>query len=141
MSLPKTLIAGLVCLLLFCHGSQGQSAAQPQTAQTTPTGPSALSAQTTSTAQITPDGPANAAAQVSTGGTKVHGTITDPDGELIPGATVTFTPAKGPGRTVKSGSDGTYAITITPGTYTLLISMPGFASYLMTNLKVPAVPS
>ena len=141
MSLPKTLIAGLVCLLLFCHGSQGQSAAQPQTAQTTPTGPSALSAQTTSTAQTTPDGPANAAAQVSTGGTKVHGTITDPDGELIPGATVTFTPAKGPGRTVKSGSDGTYAITITPGTYTLLVSMPGFASYLMTNLKVPAVPS
>src|SRR6201993_3064742 len=123
MSLPKTLLAGLVCLLLLCPGSQGQSAPPLQTAPTTPTGP------------------ANAAAQVSTGGTKVHGTVTDPDGELIPGATVTFTPAKGPGRTVKSGSDGTYAITITPGTYTMLVSMPGFASYLMTNLKVPAVPS
>ena len=126
MSLPKTLIAGLVCLLLLCPGSQGQSAAPPQTAPTAPAAPA---------------GPANAAAQVSTGGTKVHGTITDPDGELIPGATVTFTPSKGPGRTVKSGSDGTYNITITPGTYTMLVSMPGFASYLMTNLKVPAVPS
>ncbi len=126
MSLPKTLLAGLVCLLLLSPGIQGQSATPPQTVPATP---------------ITPSGPANAAAQVSTGGTKVHGTVTDPDGELIPGATVTFTPAKGPGRTVKSGSDGTYAITITPGTYTMLVSMPGFASYLMTNLKVPAVPS
>ncbi len=123
MSLPKTLIAGLVCLLLSCPGIQGQSAAPPPTAPTAPTTP------------------ANAAAQVSTGGTKVHGTVTDPDGELIPGATVTFTPSKGPGRSVKSGSDGTYNITITPGTYTMLVSMPGFASYLMTNLKVPAVPS
>ncbi len=123
MSLPKTLIAGLVCLLLLCPGSQGQTVAPPQTPPTAPATP------------------ANAAAQASTGGTKVHGTVTDPDGELIPGATVTFTPAKGPGRTVKSGSDGTYNITITPGMYTMLVSMPGFASYLMTNLKVPAVPS
>jgi hypothetical protein len=52
-----------------------------------------------------------------------------------------FTPSKGAGRSAKSGSDGTYAITIPPGTYTMLVSMPGFASYLMTNLKVPAVPS
>ncbi|HEV2578285.1 MAG TPA: carboxypeptidase-like regulatory domain-containing protein [Acidobacteriaceae bacterium] len=110
-----------MCLLLLSPGSRGQSAAPPP--------------------QAAPAGPANASAQVSTGGTKVHGTITDPDGELIPGATVTFTPAKGPGRTVKSGSDGTYNITITPGSYTMLVSMPGFASYLMTNLRVPAVAS
>lgn len=121
MSVGKSLIAGLVCLLLFSPGSRGQSAAPPP--------------------QAAPAGPANAAAQVSTGGTKIHGTVTDPDGELIPGATVTFTPTKGPGRTVKSGSDGAYNITIAPGTYTMLVSMPGFASYLMTNLKVPAVPS
>jgi len=123
-----------VCLLLLCPGSQGQSAAPSQTGPSdTATAPQA--------AQTTPAAPADAAAQVPTGGTKVHGTITDPDGELIPGATVTFTPSKGAGLTVKSGSDGTYAITIKPGTYTLLVSMPGFASYLMTNLKVPAVPS
>lgn len=125
MSLPKTLIAGLVCSLLLCPGIQGQSAAPPQT---TP-------------AATTAAGSANASAQVSTGGTKVHGTVTDPDGELIPGATVTFTPTKGPGRSAKSASDGTYTITVTPGTYTMLVSMPGFASYLVTNLKIPAVAS
>src|SRR5215469_12473015 len=138
MSLPKTLIAGLVCLLLLCPGSQGQSAAAPPQ-----TKPDASASQTvpTTPAATSPAGPADAAAQVSTGGTRVHGTVTDPDGELIPGATVTFTPSKGPGRSVKSGSDGTYNINITPGTYTMLVSMPGFASYLMQNLKVPAVPS
>jgi hypothetical protein len=107
--------------MLLCPASWGQTAAPPPA--------------------VAPAGPANAAAQVSTGGTKVHGTVTDPDGELIPGATVMFTPAKGAGRSVKSGSDGTYAITLTPGSYTMLVSMPGFASYLVTNLKVPAVPS
>jgi hypothetical protein len=147
MSLPKTLIAGLVCSLLLCPGSQGQSAAPLQTApaavtaQTTPTVQTTPAAPTKPSGQTTPAAPATAAAQVPTGGTKVHGTVTDPDGELIPGATVTFTPAKGAGNTVKSGSDGTYTITIKPGTYTMLVSMPGFASYLMTNLKVPAVAS
>lgn len=121
MAVGKSLVAGFVCFLLASPGSRGQSAAPAP--------------------QAAPAGPADAAAQVPTGGTKVHGTVTDPDGELIPGATVTFTPAKGPGRSVKSGSDGTYNITIAPGTYTMLVSMPGFASYLMTSLKVPAVPS
>lgn len=121
MFFRKSLIAGLVCLLFSSPGVHGQSAAPPP--------------------QAAPSGPASASAQVSTGGTKIHGTVTDPDGELIPGATVTFTPAKGPGRSVKSESDGTYNITIAPGTYTMLVSMPGFASYLVTNLKVPAVPS
>ena len=121
MSFQKSLIAGLVCLLLSSPGSRAQSAAPPP--------------------QAAPAAPANASAQVVTGGTKVHGTITDPDGELIPGATVTFTPAKGSGRSVKSGSDGTYTITVAPGTYTMLVTMPGFASNLMTNLKIPAVAS
>lgn len=121
MFFQKSLLAGLVYALLSSPGVFGQSAEPPP--------------------QAAPVGPANASAQVPTGGTKIHGTITDPDGELIPGATVTFTPAKGPGRSVKSGTDGTYNITIAPGSYTMLVSMPGFASYLMTNLKVPAVPS
>jgi hypothetical protein len=81
------------------------------------------------------------AATVAVGGTTLHGTVTDPDGDLIPGATVNLTPAKGVGLTVKSGSDGTYKITLTPGTYTVVVSMPGFASYSMTSLKVPAVAS
>src|SRR6185437_4585992 len=141
MSLPKTLIAGLVCLLLSCPGIQGQTVAPSESSPTGPSAQTTPAAQNTAAAQSTPAGPADAAAQVPTGGTKIHGTVTDPDGELIPGATVTFTPSKGAGLPVKSGSDGTYAITIKPGTYTLLVSMPGSASYLMTNLKVPAVPS
>lgn len=120
MQLLKTLIAGLVCFTMAV--------------------PVAANAQSTAAATGEPT-QANASATVPTGGTKVHGTIADPDGDLIPGATVTFTPIKGPGRSVKSGSDGTYDITIAPGTYTMLVSMPGFASYLMRNLKVPAVAS
>jgi hypothetical protein len=120
MSFPKTLIVGLVCSLLAASAN-GR-------------------AQSTAAAAGEP-GAANAAATVATGGTKVHGTVTDPDGELIPGAAVTFTPSRGPGRSVKSGSDGTYTLTVAPGTYTMLVSMPGFASFLMRNLKVPALPS
>ena len=78
---------------------------------------------------------------VSASGTKVHGTITDPDGELIPGATIVLTPAKGSGKTVQSGSDGTYSVTVAPGSYTFVVSMKGFASFSMQNMKVPAVPS
>ncbi|HEY4354402.1 MAG TPA: carboxypeptidase-like regulatory domain-containing protein [Acidobacteriaceae bacterium] len=71
----------------------------------------------------------------------MHGTVTDPDGALIPGATITMTPAHGAPVKATSGSDGTYAVTVTPGNFTIEVTMPGFASYVMTNLKVPAVPS
>jgi hypothetical protein len=72
-------------------------------------------------------------------GTRVHGTITDPDGELIPGATIMLTPAKGAGRKVVSGSDGTYSIMLAPGSYTFVVSMQGFASYSALNVKVANV--
>jgi len=78
---------------------------------------------------------------VATGGTRVHGTITDPDGELIPGATVTLTPAHGNAVKAQSGSDGTYSTSVAPGAYTLLVTMPGFSAYSVVNLKIPAVPS
>jgi hypothetical protein len=85
--------------------------------------------------------PTPAGAAVSTGATKVHGTITDPDGELIPGATVTLTPSQGQGVSAKSGADGTYNLVVTPGTYTVLVTMPGFASYSAINITIPAVAS
>ena len=78
---------------------------------------------------------------VATGGTRVHGTIADPDGELIPGATITFTPAHGSAVKTTSGSDGTYSTNVAPGAYTLLVTMPGFSAYSVVNLKIPAVPS
>ncbi len=99
-----------------------------------------VAAQTTTTQA--PSGGAAAGGQiVSTGGTRLHGMVTDPDGAAIPGATVMLTPAKGNGIKTQSNGDGSYAITIAPGTYTVVISMPGFATYSMNGLKVPPVPS
>jgi hypothetical protein len=95
----------------------------------------------TGLAQAPATGTSTGSQTVSTGGTKVHGTITDPDGELIPGASIVFTPAHGNGVKATSGSDGTYSVNVAPGSYTLLVTMNGFAAYAVSNLKVPAVPS
>jgi hypothetical protein len=73
-------------------------------------------------------------------GTRVHGTIADPDGDLIPGAKITLTPTKGAAaKQTISGSDGTYSVFVAPGAYTLVVSMPGFSTYSVLNLKVLAV--
>jgi hypothetical protein len=77
-----------------------------------------------------------AAAQA--GSTRVHGVITDPDGALIPGATVTLTPASGAAVTAKSGADGTYSALVPPGTYTVRVTMPGFATYSLPNARITA---
>ena len=75
-------------------------------------------------AQVTAPAPVGAAG-VQAGLTRVHGIVTDPDGALIPGATVTLTPSGGPPVTAKSGSDGSYSAAVRPGTYTVVVSMPG----------------
>lgn len=73
-----------------------------------------------------------------TAATRVHGTVTDPDGELIPGAAITFTPAKGAPVRIKSGSDGTYSGNVAPGTYTMLVTMQGFQSYSASGVRIGA---
>jgi hypothetical protein len=83
----------------------------------------------------------NAVAPAVVSATRVHGTITDPDGELIPGATVTLTPVSGQKITATSGSDGTYSVATAPGVYSVLVTMPGFASYSATGVRIPAVVS
>jgi len=81
--------------------------------------------------------PAQAAAPATAGGTRVHGTVLDPDGELIPGAKITLTPSKGSAaKQVTSGDDGTYSINVPPGTYTVVVTMPGFSTYSALNFKV-----
>jgi hypothetical protein len=82
-------------------------------------------------AQQTPTG-----ATAQAGSTRVHGLVTDPDGALIPGATVTLTPEHGAAVQVKSASDGTYSVMVPPGTYSVQVTMPGFASYVLPNAKV-----
>ena len=80
-------------------------------------------------------------AQVQTGGSRVHGFIADPDGAAIPGATVVYTPSGGSARRVTSGADGAYSLTLAPGSYNLLVTMPGFSSYSVQNVKIAPVPS
>src|SRR5947208_82171 len=66
------------------------------------------------------------AAQDATG--KLVGTITDPQGAVIPGAKVTVTnTATGITRESTTGSDGTYLVNAVPiGTYTVTVEKGGF---------------
>ena len=73
--------------------------------------------------------------------TTMHGVITDPDSALIPGATVTLTPAKGKAIVVQSGNDGTYtAHGVAPGTYSITVTMNGFATFVRQNIRVANQP-
>ena len=48
----------------------------------------------------------------------VHGTVADPTGAVIPGATVTLTPASGKAIVVTTQGDGSYTIpSVSPGLY------------------------
>ena len=76
--------------------------------------------------------PKSAAATPATSATSaaiLRGTVTDPDLAVVPGATVTVTPVKGAPLTTTSAADGSYSIRNIPtGTYSVTITMPGFAS-------------
>lgn len=86
------------------------------------------------TTLATPSMFAQAAATAS-----VTGFVLDPDQAAIPGATLTLTPAGGTARTATSGADGAYAFRNVPaGTYSLTVTMPGFASFVREGLRVGA---
>ncbi len=71
--------------------------------------------------------------------TSVHGVITDPDDAVIPGATVTLTPAKGKAAVVQTGNDGAYTSSgIAPGVYTVTATMNGFATFVRESVRVTA---
>jgi hypothetical protein len=71
------------------------------------------------------------------GGATVHGLVTDPDDALVPGATVTLTPASGKAQITTSKSDGTYTLRGLPaGTYIVTVTAPGFAAYVKEGVKV-----
>jgi hypothetical protein len=72
-------------------------------------------------------------------GATVHGLVADPENAVIPGATVTFTPATGKALVTQSQSDGTYALRSVPaGTYAVTVTMPGFASFVKQGVKITA---
>ncbi len=78
-------------------------------------------------------------AQAATGA--LTGFVVDPDQAAIPGATVTLTPASGSALTTKSGGDGNYSFRNVPaGTYSLTVTMNGFASFVREGIRVGAAP-
>ena len=69
----------------------------------------------------------------------IKGTIADPDGAVIPGATVTFTSASGKANVITSQADGTYqAAGLRPGIYSFTVTMQGFASFVKQGVRIAA---
>ncbi len=72
-------------------------------------------------------------------GSSVRGTVADPDDAVIPGATITLTPPSGKAVVGTSGADGTFALRgVRPGTYSLTVTMPGFATFVREAVRVTA---
>jgi hypothetical protein len=72
-------------------------------------------------------------------GATVHGLVADPDSAVVPGATVTLTPATGKAIITESQSDGTYTLRGVPaGTYSITVTMAGFATFVRQGIKVAA---
>lgn len=80
--------------------------------------------------------PATLFAQLDTG--RITGTVFDPSGAIVPGATVTLTnTGTSVAQSMKSTSTGTYSFSgVRPGTYTLRAEAPGFESFLARGLQI-----
>jgi hypothetical protein len=78
-----------------------------------------------------------ASAQTAATGT-VRGSVVDQDAAIIPGATVVLLPVNGASITGKAGSDGTFRLPAPAGTYTVTVTMPGFANFSKAGVKVAA---
>jgi hypothetical protein len=80
--------------------------------------------------------PVSAYAQQTLGG--ITGVVTDPQGAILPGATVTaVNTGTGLKRTATSGSNGYYALPDLPiGTYSLTITLAGFEAEKLSSLLV-----
>ncbi|HEV2446590.1 MAG TPA: carboxypeptidase-like regulatory domain-containing protein, partial [Candidatus Sulfopaludibacter sp.] len=69
----------------------------------------------------------------------LRGTVTDPSGAGVPGASVTVTGPGGLVRVAQTGNDGSYAIAnLPPGAYTLRIAAKGFALFENAQLELAA---
>ncbi len=66
------------------------------------------------------------------------GTVTDPNGSVVVGATITVTSVdKGISKSAKSGSDGTYRISLLqPGVYEVQVEAQGFAKAFARNMEL-----
>src|SRR5205814_5310121 len=77
-----------------------------------------------------------AQSQASTG--QIIGTVKNPNGELVPGATVTVTnPATGLSRTLTTNDQGEFsAVNLPSGEYTIDVEAQGFGKSTQTGYKV-----
>jgi len=84
--------------------------------------------------------PGSAWAQMAGYG-EISGTITDPSGAVIGGATVTATLVSQNTTTVRTATGaGDYSITpLTPGVYTVTVTAPGFEKFIQQNVTVDAL--
>src|SRR5678815_3400168 len=75
-------------------------------------------------------------AQIDTG--SIVGTVTDPSGAVIAGATLTLkNSATSVTRVVTTNADGSYQfVAIIPGTYSVQASAPNFQSAISTNIEI-----
>ena len=66
------------------------------------------------------------------------GEVKDPNGAVVPGATVTATSVEtGLSKSAQTNDDGRYTITfLQPGTYTITVEQPGFAKATRENIKL-----
>ncbi len=79
------------------------------------------------------------AASAQQAGATVHGLVADAENAVIPGATVTLTPASGKALITQSQSDGTYSLRgVPPGTYSVTVTMQGFASFVKQGVRITA---
>lgn len=79
-----------------------------------------------------------AIAQVDYSTATLKGTVTDPTGAVISGATVTVTnPATGITKSTKSAADGSYQVpALPPGSYQVTIEASGFSREVVKNLEL-----
>ena len=77
-------------------------------------------------------------AWTQTATTSLRGTVTDPKGAVLQGATVTLNDAAtGFSRTTKTGSDGVYQfLQVPPATYTLTVVASGFGTLKRDNVAL-----
>src|SRR5678809_164037 len=78
-------------------------------------------------------------AQLTTG--NIIGVVKDESGGALPGVTATMTSPALPGgpAVVTTGASGDYRFTaLPPGTYTLTLALPGFATYQEQELRLTA---
>lgn len=70
----------------------------------------------------------------------ISGTVTDPSGALVPGATITATQSQtGRKMVAVSGKDGSYVFpTLLPSTYDLSVTAAGFQNYQQTGVVLQA---